>query len=366
MVSEERKLPTRLGQDASTEIVGYGELLEDLKTRIREAQIRATLAVNRELLSLYWQIGREILVRQDEEGWGAKVIDRLAADLRREFPEMTGLSRTNLKYMRSFAEAYPGNEIGQQAVGQIPWGHNIVLLTKLNKYEERLWYAAQTVEHRWSRSVLVHQIESGLYARQGRAITNFERTLPSPHSDLARDLLKDPYHFDFLSLSPAVQERELELALLEHLRDFLLELGVGFAFVGRQYRLEIGGKEYRLDLLFYHLRLRCFVVIELKVGPFEPEYAGKMNFYLAAVEDQLRQQGDQPSIGLILCKERNRIVVEYALRGTNQPIGVAEYRLTETLPQDLRGALPSPEELERELRRVVNRMSEPPQDVVGG
>jgi predicted nuclease of restriction endonuclease-like (RecB) superfamily len=278
------------------------------------------------------------------------VIDRLAADLRREFPEVTGLSRTNLKYMRSLAEAYPGDEIGQQAVGQIPWGHNIVLLTRLDERVERLWYPAQAVQHGWSRAVLVHQIETGLHARQGQATTNFERTLPQPQSDLARDLLKDPYNFGFLSLGTEVREQALERALVTHVRDFLLELGVGFAFVNSQYRLEVEGREYRLDLLFYHLRLRCFVIVELKVGPFEPEYAGKMNFYLAAVDDQLRSEGDQPSIGLILCKERNRVVVEYALRGTNQPIGVAAYRLTESLPQALRGAIPSPEELERELR----------------
>ena len=346
----DRDLPAGPEGDSPAEVLGYGELLESLKARIRHTQLRAALAVNRELVSLYWQIGREILVRQEAEGWGTKVIDRLAADLRREFPDMTGLSRTNLKYMRALAEAYPGNEIGQQAVGQIPWGHNIVLLTRLDDAAERLWYAARTVEHGWSRAVLVHQIESGLYTRQGQAVTNFERTLPQPQSDLARDLLKDPYNFGFLSFGPVVQERELERALVAHVRDFLLELGVGFAFVSSQYRLEVEEREYRLDLLFYHLRLRCFVVVELKVGPFEPEYAGKMNFYLAAVDDQLRREGDQPSIGLILCKERNRVVVEYALRGTNQPIGVAAYRLTETLPQTLWGALPSPEELERELR----------------
>jgi predicted nuclease of restriction endonuclease-like (RecB) superfamily len=348
------KLPARPDPDSSVGDAGYGELLEGLKTRIRDAQIRATLAVNQGLLSLYWQIGREILIRQQVEGWGTRVIDRLAADLRREFPEMTGFSRTNLKYMRSLAEAYPGNEIGQQAVGQIPWGHNIVLLTLLKDPEERLWYAGQSVEHGWSRAVLVHQIESGIHARQGQAITNFERTLPRPHSDLARDLLRDPYNFGFLGLGTEVRERELERALVAHVRDFLLELGVGFAFVSSQYRLEVEEREYRLDLLFYHLRLRCFVVIELKVGPFEPEYAGKMNFYLAAVDDQLRKESDQPSIGLILCKERNRVVVEYALRGTNQPIGVAAYRLTETLPQALRGAIPSPEELQRELRESTH------------
>jgi predicted nuclease of restriction endonuclease-like (RecB) superfamily len=260
VASEDRKVPTKPGRDASTEIVGYGDLLEDLKTRIREAQMRATLAVNRELLSLYWQIGREILARQEKDGWGTRVVERLAADLRSEFPAMTGLSRTNLLYMRAFAEAYPDASIVQQAVGQIPWGHNVVLLDKLNARDERLWYAAQVIEHGWSRAVLVHQIETGLYARQGRAITNFERTLPRPQSDLARDLLKDPYHFDFLSLGPEVQEHDLERALLARLRDFLLELGVGFAFVNSQYRLEVAGREYRLDLLFYHNRLESLSI----------------------------------------------------------------------------------------------------------
>lgn len=340
----------RSAEDVSSEAHGYGELLEELKTRIRTAQVKAALAVNRELVLLYWQIGREILARQREAGWGAKVIERLAADLRREFPAMTGLSRTNLLYMRAFAEAYPEEEFVQQVVGQIPWGHNVVLLGKVKDAGEREWYARQTVEHGWSRNVLVHQIESGLYRRQGRAITNFERTLPAPQSDLARELIKDPYHFDFFELGEEAQERDLERALLAHLRDFLLELGVGFAFIGSQYHLEVGGQDYYLDLLFYHLRLRCHVVIELKIGAFRPEDSGKMNFYLSAVDAQLRHPDDQPSIGLILCKERNRVVVEYALRGVEKPIGVSEYRLSERLPEQLRGSLPSAEELERELR----------------
>lgn len=334
------------------ELAGYGELLEGLKARIRSAQVRAALAANRELVLLYWQIGREILSRQGSEGWGARVVERLAGDLRREFPEMTGLSRTNLLYMRAFADAYPDESIVQQLVGQIPWGHNLVLLDKLGDAGARAWYAARTLEFGWSRNVLVHQVESGLRERQGRAVNNFERTLPVAQSDLARELIRDPYRFDFLQLGPAARERDLERGLLSHLRAFLLELGVGFAFVGSQYRLEVGGQEYYLDLLFYHLRLRCYVVIELKIGAFRPEDSGQMNFYLSAVDDLLRHADDQPSIGLILCKERNRVVAEYALRGLERPIGVAEYHLTESLPEPLRGSLPSVEELERELERA--------------
>jgi predicted nuclease of restriction endonuclease-like (RecB) superfamily len=331
---------------------GYLELLDEIRSKVRAAQVRAALAVNRELVLLYWQIGREILARQGEAGWGAKVVDRLAVDLRREFPEMKGFSSRNLKYMRSFALAYPDEPFVQQPVAQIPWGHNVVLLDKLKDVETRAWYARQTVEHGWSRNVLIHQIESELHARRGEAVTNFYRTLPAPQSDLARELIKDPYHFDFLELAPEARERDLERALLTHLRDFLLELGVGFAFVGSQYRLEVGGQDFYLDLLFYHLRLRCHVVIDLKIGAFRPEDAGKMNFYLSAVDDRLRHRDDQPSIGLILCKDRNRVVVEYALRGVEKPIGVAEYRVTERLPAGLRESLPTVEELERELAGV--------------
>ncbi|RKY66318.1 MAG: DUF1016 domain-containing protein [Candidatus Latescibacterota bacterium] len=333
---------------------GYVELLEDLKRRIREARVRAALSVNRELVLLYWHIGREILKRQKQEGWGAKVIERLARDLRREFPDMKGFSPRNLKYMRAFAEAYPDEQFVQEVLAQITWYHNITLLEKVKDPTERAWYIQQTIEHGWSRNVLVHQIESGLYHRQGRAITNFERTLPAPQSDLARSLIKDPYVFDFLSLGPEVQERELERALLKHLRDFLLELGTGFAFVGSQCHLEVGGEDFYIDLLFYHLKLRCFVVIDLKMREFRPEDAGKMNFYLSAVDDLLRHPEDRPSIGLILCKTKNRLVVEYSLRDMNKPIGTASYQLTRTLPADLQESLPSVEELEAELGRVEN------------
>ncbi|QUV92474.1 YhcG family protein [Chloracidobacterium aggregatum] len=328
---------------------GYDELLENFKSRIRTARVQAALSVNRELVLLYWHIGKEILQKQEQEGWGTKVIDRLARDLAREFPEMKGFSPRNLKYMRAFAEAWPDEQIVQDVLAQITWYHNITLLEKVKDPPERLWYVEQTIEHGWSRNVLLHQIESKLYERQGKAITNFEQTLPAPQSDLARSLLKDPYVFDFLSLGPEVQERDLERALLNHLRDFLLELGKGFAFVGKQYRLDVGGEEFSIDLLFYQLRLRCFVVIDLKIGEFKPEYAGKMNFYLSAVDDLLRHPDDRPSIGLILCKRQNRLVAEYAFRDMNKPMGVATYRLTEALPADLQEHLPSIEELQKEL-----------------
>lgn len=284
---------------------GYNDFLHDLKERIRRAQVRAVLAVNRELVLLYWQIGCDILTRQQQQGWGAKVIERLAKDLQREFPEMKGFSSRNLKYMRAFAEAYPDEQTVQQAAAQIPWFHNCVLLDKVKDRTERLWYIQQTLEYGWSRNVLVHQIDSGLYHRQGRAITNFERALPKPQSDLAQQLLKDPYNFDFLSLGKEAQERDLERALLDHIRKFLLELGVGFAFVGSQYHLTVGGDDFYIDLLFYHLRLRCYVVIDLKMSAFQPEFSGKMNFYLSAVDDLLRHPDDQPSIGMILCKSKN-------------------------------------------------------------
>jgi predicted nuclease of restriction endonuclease-like (RecB) superfamily len=329
---------------------GYEGFLKDLKERIRTAQVRAVLAVNRELVLLYWSIGRDILTRQKQHGWGAKIIDRLGGDVRSAFPEMNGLSPRNLKYMRAFAEAWPDEQIVQAPLAQITWYHNIALLEKLDAREERLWYARQAIENGWSRNVLVHQIESDLYGRQGKALTNFDRTLPAPQSDLAQQLIKDPYNFEFLTIRQEAHEREVERALIEHIRDFLLELGVGFAFVGSQYPLEVGGQEFRLDLLFYHLRLRCFIVIELKLADFQPEFSGKMNFYLSAIDDLLRHPNDQPSIGIILCKSKNKIVAEYALRDLRKPVGVSEYRLTETLPKRLRDSLPAIEELEAELK----------------
>jgi predicted nuclease of restriction endonuclease-like (RecB) superfamily len=327
----------------------YESFVEELKDRIRSVQVRAALSLNRELVLLYWRIGRDILNRQKQEGWGTKIIDRLSLDLSKAFPAMRGFRARNLKYMRAFAEAYPDEEFVQQVVAQLPWGHQVRILDSVKDPDQREWYVRQASENGWSRNVLVHQIESKLFERQGHALTNFDRTLPRPQSDLAQELLKDPYHFDFLSLGPELLERDLERSLIEHIRDFLLELGKGFAFVGSQFHLEVAGQDYFLDLLFYHVRLHCYIVIDLKMENFKPEFAGKMNFYLSAVDDLLRQPQDQPTLGIILCKERDRLVVEYSLRDLTKPMGVAEYRLTEALPERLRAELPTMDDLVKEL-----------------
>ncbi len=299
---------------------------------------------------LYWSIGRDILDRQEQAGWGAKVIDRLSADLRREFPTMRGLSVRNLKYMRAFAKAWPDSKIVQQAAAQLPWFHNCVLLDKLKSTKERLDYAAAAVEHGWSRDILEIQIETGYLKRLGKSVNNFHRTLPKPQSDLVNQTLKDPYLFDFVELSGDVDERRLERALVEKIRSFLLELGVGFAFVGNQVHLEVEGEDFYLDMLFYHLRLRCYVVVELKATAFRPEYAGKLQFYLSAVDDLIRDpQKDGPTIGLLLCKSKKRVIVEYTLREVKRPIGVANYQLTRALPEELAKNLPTVDELEAEL-----------------
>jgi predicted nuclease of restriction endonuclease-like (RecB) superfamily len=331
---------------------GYAEWLTDLKTRIHAAQQRAVLAVNRELLLLYWELGRDILARQAQEGWGAGIIDQVSFDLRSAFPDMKGFSRSNLKYMRAFAEAWPDKAIGQQPVGQLPWGHNLVLLTKLKTAEARLAYAQRAIDHGWSRNVLALHIEQRTLEREGKALTNFEQHLPPPQSDLARESLKDPYRFDFLSMAADANEREIESALVQHMTRFLLELGAGFAFVGRQVHLEVGGEDFYIDLLFYHLKLHAYVVIELKAGDFKPEHTGKLGFYLTAVDAQMKAPEDGPTIGLLLCKSKNRVIAEYALRDMNKPIGVAEYQLVEALPKELETNLPSIEQIERELGEV--------------
>ena len=329
---------------------GYSEWIADVKLRIRAAQQRAALAVNKEMLRLYWQIGRDILDRQAVAGWGTGVLSRIEADLRSEFPEMRGFSRSNLAYMRAFAEAWPDPDvIVQRFVGQLPWGQNITLLTKLKTREERLRYAARAVEHGWSRPLLTHHIELRTLEREGKAVTNFDRLLPKLQSDLARETLKDPYRFDFLSLGSEAEERDIEAALVTHITKFLLELGAGFAFVGRQVHLEVGGRDFYIDLLFYHLRLRCFVVLELKAVEFEPEHTGKLNFYLSTVDEHLRHEHDNPTIGLLLCKTNNRVIAEYALRDVNKPIGVAEYQLVQALPAQFEASLPSIERLQAEL-----------------
>jgi predicted nuclease of restriction endonuclease-like (RecB) superfamily len=328
---------------------GYADWLADLKSRIHTAQQRATLAVNRELVLLYWQIGRDILARQASQGWGARVIERLALDLRAAFPDMKGFSPRNLKYMRAFAEAWPDGEFVQQAAAQLPWGHNLVLLDRLDTPDERRWYAAKAIEQNWSRNVLNIQIETRLLARSGAAVTNFEARLPKQQSDLARESLKDPYRFDFLGLTDEAQEREIEDALVRHVTEFLLELGAGFAFVGRQVLLDVGGDEFFIDLLFYHLKLRCYVVIELKAGKFKPEHLGQLGFYLTAVDRQVKSEHDGPTIGLLLCKTKNKVVAEYALGDKTQPMGIAEFKLLESLPAELQTSLPSIEQIEREL-----------------
>ena len=328
---------------------GYPDWLAELKTRIHHAQQRAVQTVNRELVQLYWQIGRDILERQSREGWGAKVIERLAHDLRTAFPDMKGFSRANLMYMRAFAEAWPDAEIVQQAVGQLPWGHNLVLLAKLKDSQQRLAYAQKAVEYSWSSSVLSMHIETRLLEREGQAQTNFEARLPAPDSDLAHQALKDPYIFDFLDVSREANEREIEAALVQHVTRFLLELGAGFAFVGRQVPLEVGGDDFFIDLLFYHLKLRCYVVIELKADKFKPEHLGQLGFYLTAVDAQMKGEHDAPTIGLLLCRSKNKVVAEYALRDSAKPMGIAEYQLTASLPAELQTTLPSIEQIEQEL-----------------
>ena len=360
----------------------YAAFLESLKSRVRQAQTKAMLSVNRELIQLYWDIGRLIVERQDREGWGKGIVDRLAADVQKAFPGLGGFSPVNVWRMRAFYVAYrpapsipsqPATELkpGKRSKGailsqaatemtdsvppppvaEIPWFHNVILISKVKDHTQRLWYASKTLEHGWSRAVLTVQIESDLFGRQGKAISNFAGTLAPPQSDLAQQSLKDPYLFDFLTLHADAVERDLELGLVDHIQKFLLELGAGFAFVGRQVPLSVGDEDDYLDLLFYHLKLRCFIVIDLKMRKFTPEDAGKMNYYLSAVDDLMKHPTDAPSMGLILCKSRDRINAEYALRDIAKPIGVAEWqtKLVKSLPEQLKGNLPSIEELEAEF-----------------
>jgi predicted nuclease of restriction endonuclease-like (RecB) superfamily len=341
----------------------YDDFFHNLKERIRATQVKAALAVNQELVLLYWQIGCEILQRQQQEGWGTKVIERLAKDLRLEFPTVTGFSRTNLMYMRAFAEAYPDEQIVHQLGGQIPWRHNCVILEKVKDPEQRIWYVQKTIEHSWSRSVLIHQIDTDLFSRQGGSITNFEAVLPAPQSDLAQSLLKSEYNLDFLELHEKALERDLERALLERMQKFLLELGVGFAFVGSQYRLEVDGDEFFADMLFYHLGLSCFVVIELKTTDFKPEYSGQINFYVNVIDDKLRRPHDNPTIGIILCRSKKKSIVEYALQGMSQPISVSTYRTTATLPEEYKEKLPSIEDLQYQIEAIATEVEELNQDV---
>lgn len=337
----------------------YAEWVRELKQRISSARQRALLAVNEEQIRLYHNLGRDILDRQHREAWGSKVIERLSADLRLAFPDMKGFSTRNLKYMKVFAEQCPDGRIGQQSAAQLPWFHVVTLLTRVSEPIARGWYARAAVEHGWSRETLAVQIEAQLHLRQGAAVTNFAERLPPDAAGIPTQILKDPYHFDFLGLGPEASERDIERALVRHVTRFLLELGAGFAFVGRQYRLEVGGDEFFVDLLFYHTRLKCYVVVELKAQGFKPEHAGHLNFYLAAVDNHIKADDDKPTIGLLLCREKNRLIAEYALSGMTKPIGVAEYRLVRSLPEPLDTNLPTIEEIEAGLsQEFVSQLDE--------
>ncbi len=327
----------------------YKEWLLGLKSKIRSMQLKAAIAVNSALIEFYWELGRMITEKQSQTKWGDKLIDQVARDLKTEFPDMAGLSNSNLKYCKRFYTFYQSS-FGQQPVDQIPWGHNILIFTKSRDIDEADFYIQKTIENGWSRDVLGMQLKSNLYERQGKAITNFKDTLPNPMSDLATQLLKDPYNFDFLAMTENYKERELENALIDNVTKFLLELGTGFAYVGKQVPMQVGDQEYFIDLLFYHLKLRAYVVIELKVTDFIPEYAGKLSFYLSVANDILRHPTDNPTIGLLICKNKNNVIAEYSLKNINQPIGVTEYQLTRLFPEEFKSSLPTIEEIETELK----------------
>jgi predicted nuclease of restriction endonuclease-like (RecB) superfamily len=331
----------------------YSKLLDHIKNDIQQSQLRAALAVNKELILLYWRIGRILADKIDREGWGSKIIDSLSHDLTRAFPDNSGFSIRNLKYMRKFAEEYPPN--CATAVAQIPWSHNIIIMEKVDTHEKRLWYVQKCLENGWSRNVLVMWIESDLYSRQGKAITNFKATLPNSHSDLAQNTLKDPYIFSFLTIEEKVREQKIEQGLIDHIQSFLLELGKGFAFLGRQYHLEVSNKDFYIDLLFYHVNLRCFIVVELKAGEFEPKDTGQLSFYLTTIDKTLKHKDDNPTIGLLLVKTKDNLIAEYALQDINKPIGIAGYttNLVESLPKELKNNLPTTEEIEAELEKHI-------------
>ncbi len=332
----------------------YQSLFKDIKQKIRSSQLRAVLAVNAEMIGLYWQIGKSIAQKQTEKGWSAGVIPQLSKDLKGEFPDLKGYSERNLGRMLAFYREYPEDSILPQAVAKLPWGHNILLIEKIKDQNLRFWYTQKCIENNWSRDVLDLQIRNKLVERQGKSINNFESTLPKPLSDLANQTLKDPYIFDFLQLDENYREKDIENQLIQHLTKFLLELGKGFAFVGSQYHLKISDKEYFIDLLFYHTRLKCFIVIELKNTCFIPEYTGKLNFYLSAVDSLVKDENDNPTIGILLCKDKNNIEAEFALRGINKPIGISEINFVESIPDHLKSSLPTIEELENELKKFDN------------
>jgi len=332
---------------------GYGDFILAIKSQITKQRVRSLITANSEMILLYWYIGKSILDKQKTEGWGSKVIDRMAYDIKDMFPEMSGFSSRNLKYMRKFAECWPEIEIVQRCVAQIPWRTNITLLDKLNDNRLRLWYAQKVVEEGMGRDMLVLQIESQLHDRQGSLVNNFTQTLPPLKSDLTKQIFKDPYIFDFLGTDIPRLEYELEQKLIDHIQKFLIELGNGFAFVGRQVPIEFDNTEYYIDLLFYHLKLRCFIVVELKSGAFKPEFVSKLNLYQNIVNDVLKHQDDSPTLGLLLVKEKNKLLVEYSLMNNLNPTGVANWKnaIVSHLPDNFKGSLPSIEEIESELNQ---------------
>ena len=335
-----------------SEIEKYNSFLVDIKTQIKLSQQKAFNAVNQEMISLYFNIGKMIDTWQKELGWGAKVIDKLSLDILNEFPTMSGFSTRNLKLMVQFYKEYSNDEFVQPIVAQIPWTHNIILIQKIKDKSLRFWYMEQTLQNGWSKDILSLMINSEVHNRTGNLVSNFSQILPPLESDLVQQSFKDPYRFDFLTITEPFRERELENNLIKHMEKFLIELGSGFAFVGRQYKLEIGDDEFYIDLLFYHLKLRCFIVVELKKGKFKPEYSGQVNFYCSAIDGILAQKDDKPTIGLILCQEKNEIVAEYSLKNMTQPIGISEYQLTEVLPKEFESSLPTIEEIEQELKQI--------------
>jgi len=336
----------------------YMDFFSNIKDRLKAAQIRAALAANSELIKFYWELGNDLIEKQKAQKWGGHFLEQFSHDMRQAFPEMQGFSVTNLKRMRLFAQAYPDFAIRAQAVPQLPWGHIVRLMQMVKSYAEREWYAQETIKNGWSRAVLEIQVEGGLYERQaesGKKINNFHKQLPALQSDLANQMLKDPYNFDFLTIQGKAHERAIEDALVTHIRDFLIELGQGFAFVGSQVPLTFDDQEFFVDLLFYHLQLRAFVVIELKAGKFKPEHTGQLGFYMAAVDDLMRKDGDNQTIGILLCKSKHKVVAEYALRNMSAPIGISEYTLAKALPKELKASLPTVAEIEAELNEPSQR-----------
>ena len=332
----------------------YKQFIVAIKSKIQSSQIKASIKVNVELLKLYWDIAEMIVQKQKESAWGDGFIKNISQDLKVEFPNMKGFSVTNIKYIRKWYLFW--FEKSPQLVDEIfkiPWGHNREIITKIKNIDEALFYVQKTTQNSWSRVVLVHQIESNLYNRNQKSINNFDKNLPSPQSDLAKALLKDPYNFDFLNLTEKHDELELEDALMEHMTKFLLELGNGFAFVGRQYKLIVAGDEFRIDLLFYHIKLKCYIVVELKTVKFKPEFAGQLNFYVSAMDGEVKEPSDNPTLGILICKSKNDTVVEYSLQRVDSPIGVSEYQLTQVLPDEFKSSLPSIEEIEAEFEGKI-------------